>query len=76
MRGAGFQPADVHFTRCPNMGELPLPPPGKTDWPWTEESPQLPDTMPDPPGFQSVSRQAGFIRIVKVQHPIKRSRNK
>ena len=33
--------------RCPTLTELPPPPPGKTDWPWTEESPQLPDTMPD-----------------------------
>jgi len=33
--------------RCPTLNELPPPPPGKTGWPWTEESPQLPDTMPD-----------------------------
>lgn len=33
--------------RCPTLTELPPPPPGKTGWPWTEESPQLPDTMPD-----------------------------
>lgn len=43
--------------RCPNLNELP-PPDGKTGlpcgsgaiqrgWPWTEETPQLPDTMPD-----------------------------
>ena len=32
---------------CPILTELPPPPPGKTGWPWTEESPQLPDTMPD-----------------------------
>jgi GT2 family glycosyltransferase len=34
--------------RCPTLIELPPPPPGKTGWPWTEESEQLPDTMPDP----------------------------
>jgi glycosyltransferase involved in cell wall biosynthesis len=34
--------------RCPTLGELPPPPPGKTGWPWTEESPQLPDTIHDP----------------------------
>jgi glycosyltransferase involved in cell wall biosynthesis len=34
--------------RCPTLDELPPPPPGKTGWPWTEESEQLPDTMPDP----------------------------
>ena len=33
--------------RCPRLSELPPPPPGKTGWPWTEESPQLPDLMPD-----------------------------
>lgn len=33
--------------RCPTLAELPSPPPGKTGWPWTEESPQLPETMPD-----------------------------
>ena len=33
--------------RCPTLSELPPPPPGKVGWPWTEESPPLPDTMPD-----------------------------
>ncbi len=33
--------------RCPTLKELSPPPPNKTGWPWTEESPQLPDTMPD-----------------------------
>ena len=33
--------------RCPALGELPLPPSGEVGWPWTEESPKLPDTMPD-----------------------------
>ena len=32
---------------CPTLVELPLPPTGKTGWPWTEESPRLPDTGPD-----------------------------
>lgn len=32
--------------RCPTLNELPVPQ-GKTGWPWTEESPQLPETMPD-----------------------------
>ncbi len=31
----------------PKLAELPPPPTGKTGWPWTEESPALPDTMPD-----------------------------
>lgn len=33
--------------RCPKLKELPRPPSDKTGWPWTEESPQLPDRMPD-----------------------------
>jgi|DewCreStandDraft_2_1066082.scaffolds.fasta_scaffold00067_92 GT2 family glycosyltransferase len=33
--------------RCPTLAELPPPPPGKTGWPWTEESPPLPATLPD-----------------------------
>jgi glycosyltransferase involved in cell wall biosynthesis len=28
--------------RCPRLAELPLPPPGKTGWPWTVETPALP----------------------------------
>jgi glycosyltransferase involved in cell wall biosynthesis len=33
--------------RCPVLSQLPAPPRGKGGWPWTEESPQLPDAMPD-----------------------------
>ena len=33
--------------RCPTLAELPAPPSGKTGWPWTVESPQLPDMRPD-----------------------------
>ncbi|MBC8430510.1 MAG: glycosyltransferase [Desulfobacterales bacterium] len=32
--------------RCPVLKELPPSPQGKTGWPWTKESPQLPDNMP------------------------------
>ena len=38
----------------PKLAELP-PPPGKSGWPWTEDSPQLPDAMPEP---STVSGQA------------------
>jgi hypothetical protein len=31
----------------PTLGQIPSPLPGKTGWPWMEESPQLPETMPD-----------------------------
>jgi len=53
--------------RCPTLSELPPPPAGKTGWPWTEESPQLPDTMPDGRPWPRVSivtpsyNQAQFI---------------
>ena len=33
--------------RCPRLNEIPPPPPGKSGWPWTEESQPLPDVMPD-----------------------------
>jgi glycosyltransferase involved in cell wall biosynthesis len=33
--------------RCPTLKELPLPPRGKTGWPWTVDSEPLPDVMPD-----------------------------
>jgi Glycosyl transferase family 2 len=33
--------------RCPTLKDLPAPPPGKTGWPWTEESPQLRERMED-----------------------------
>lgn len=33
--------------RCPTLSELPAPQPGKTGWPWTEESSQLPGAMAD-----------------------------
>ncbi len=32
---------------CPSLSELPNCPPDKTGWPWTEESPNLPDNMSD-----------------------------
>lgn len=52
---------------CPTLIELLPPPSGKTGWPWTEESPQLPDTMPDGSPWPKVSivtpsyNQAQFI---------------
>ena len=52
---------------CPILTELPPPPPSKTGWPWTEASPQLPDTMPDDRPWPRVSivtpsyNQAEFI---------------
>jgi glycosyltransferase involved in cell wall biosynthesis len=33
--------------RYPRLGELPAPPPEMRGWPWTVDTPQLPETMPD-----------------------------
>ena len=33
--------------RCPTLAELPTPSSGKSGWPWTEDVPQLPETMLD-----------------------------
>lgn len=33
--------------RCPTLAELPPPPAGNAGWPWTEQSEQLPETMPN-----------------------------
>jgi glycosyltransferase involved in cell wall biosynthesis len=39
----------------PTLAELPLPPSGKTGWPWTERSPQLPEIMPDGSPWPKIS---------------------
>ena len=41
--------------RCPSLEELPLPPPGRTGWPWTEASASLPPTMPDGGAWPRIS---------------------
>ncbi len=41
--------------RCPVLKELPPSPEDKTGWPWTEESPQLPQAMPDGSPWPKVS---------------------
>ena len=33
--------------RCPSLTDLPAPPLGKTGWPWTVETPRLPECMPN-----------------------------
>ena len=35
--------------RSPSLRDLPPPPPGKTGWPWTEESSPAGDTVPNKP---------------------------
>ncbi len=41
--------------RSPSLNELPAPSPGKTGWPWTEESERLPATMPDGSPWPKIS---------------------
>ena len=48
------KPNEVGRGREPHMGgqrptlpQLPSPPAGRTGWPWTEESPQVPEIMPN-----------------------------
>jgi glycosyltransferase involved in cell wall biosynthesis len=41
--------------RCPTLSELPPPPSGKTGWPWTQASPQLPNQMPDGAEWPKIS---------------------
>jgi len=40
---------------CPTLSELPAPPRGKKGWPWTEETLQLTETMPDGQPWPRVS---------------------
>lgn len=53
--------------KCPSLLELPPTPANRTGWPWTEESPQLPNTMDDGKPWQKISivtpsyNQAQFI---------------
>ena len=53
--------------RCPTLAELPKPPADKSGWPWTEESNQLPDVMPNGKPWPKITvvtpvyNQEGFI---------------
>ncbi|MFA5192547.1 MAG: glycosyltransferase family 2 protein [Verrucomicrobiia bacterium] len=55
--------------RCPSLTELPPPPSGKVGWPWTEETPPLPDTMPDGrpwPKFSIVTPNYNFEKFLEI----------
>ena len=41
--------------RCPSLTELPTPPFGKSGWPWTEETPHLPDSTSDGRSWPQIS---------------------
>ena len=51
----------------PRLADLPASPPGRTGWPWREESPPLPERMPDGSEWPRISiitpsfNQADFI---------------
>ena len=40
---------------CPNLTDLPVAPPDRIGWPWTQDSPRMPDTMPDGSPWPRVS---------------------
>jgi glycosyltransferase involved in cell wall biosynthesis len=40
---------------CPRLRDLPLPPPGRTGWPWTEESTKVPETTPAGTAWPKIS---------------------
>jgi glycosyltransferase involved in cell wall biosynthesis len=46
MRALGFD-NEMKVFSPPRLADLPPPSLGKTGWPWTEESPSLPQRMPD-----------------------------
>ncbi len=41
--------------RGPTSHQLPSPPPDKIGWPWTEDNPQLSDTMTDGSSWPAIS---------------------
>jgi len=60
---------------CPRLNELPPPPPGKTGWPWTEETPIPTDNATGPydritivtPSYNSIGYLEETIRSVLLQ---------
>ena len=48
MEGKADEPdSEERRVFCPRLRDLPTPPDGRTGWPWTGQSPRLPDTLPD-----------------------------
>lgn len=41
--------------RCPTLADLPAPPAGKTGWPWTTDTPQLPDRQTNGQSWPRIS---------------------
>lgn len=58
--------------RCPTLKELPPPPQGKTGWPWTEETPQLPETGFDGWPWPKISIvTASYKRVQFIEETIR-----
>ena len=47
--------------RSPSLRDLPPPPPGKTGWPWTEETPSAADTLPGKRTFPRISPRVSIV---------------
>jgi glycosyltransferase involved in cell wall biosynthesis len=58
--------------RCPTLAELPTPPPGKTGWPWTEESEQLPETMPAQSEVEGIGEDGSSFVVRRSSAPVHR----
>ena len=61
-------PGALIVMRCPTLAELPPPPLGETGWPWPEETPPLPATMPDGkpwPKFSIVTPTYNYERFLE-----------
>lgn len=60
---------------CPRLSELPPPPPGKTGWPWTEETPPVAEALPGSyaritivtPSYNSIHYLEETVRSVLLQ---------
>jgi len=53
----------------PGLASLPAPPDGKVGWPWTEESPPLPERMPDGsawPRISIVTPNYNYVRYLET----------
>jgi cellulose synthase/poly-beta-1,6-N-acetylglucosamine synthase-like glycosyltransferase len=49
------KPRRLNLMRCPRLHELPSAPPGKTGWPWTEESTAPPPSMADGKDWERIT---------------------